>query len=89
MAESAAVRYARSLGLASLCALGAAAFFVAVKVAGPLVYIQFEAVRHLASGESSWDAYYPTSWNIVEPLVAAAIGFAVGGWRALRRPTVG
>jgi hypothetical protein len=75
--------------LASLCALAAAAFFVAVKLAGPLVYMQFETARHLASGESSWDVYHPTRWSIVEPLVAAAIGFAVGGWWALRRPTVG
>lgn len=83
------MRYARSLGIASLCALAAAAFFVAVKLAGPLVYMQFETVRHLASGESSWDAYYPTSWNLVEPAVAAAIGFGVGAWWALRRQTVG
>lgn len=83
------MRYARSLGIAALCALAAAAFFVAVKLAGPFVYVQFETVRHLASGESSWDAYYPTSWNLVEPVVAAAIGFGVGAWWALRRQTVG
>ena len=80
------MRNATSTGFAALCAVAAAAFFVAVKIAGPIVYIQFETLRHLASGESSWDVSYPTSWHIVEPLVAAALGFAVGAfWFSRRR----
>ena len=83
------MRYTRPLGVATLCALAAAGFFIAVKLTGPLVYLQFETLRHLASGDSSWDAYYPTSWHIVEPLIAAAIGFGVGAWWTLRRQTAG
>ena len=67
--------YAKAAGGGLLSALAAAAEFVAVKVGGPILYVQLVTLQRQTSGESSWDAYYPTRWNIVEPVVPAVIGF--------------
>ena len=77
--------YAKAARVRILCALAAVALFVAVKVAGPMLYLRLVTLQRLASSESSWDASYPIRWSIVEPLVAAVIGFGLGAWWTLRQ----
>jgi hypothetical protein len=78
------MRYLKALGVGLLFAPAAAALYVAVKEAWAFSYIALVLGprAEAASSGSSWDAFYPQSFDLRPALF---IGFAVGFWWMLRR----
>ena len=75
--------YVKAICVGLLSAAGTAALYLVVKIGWAYLYIRLVLVpRAEASGQSSWDASYPQSSNVLGPLV---IGFVIGVWWMLRR----
>ena len=77
------MRYVKALGAGLLSAIAAAALYVAVKTAWAFAYLALVAAqRAAASDPSSWDVFYPQTFDIRGPLI---VGFVAGFWWMLRR----
>ena len=78
------MRYAKALGVGLLSAIAAAALYFAVREAWAFLYVAVVLAPRAAAASdgSSWDAFYPQSFDMRGPLI---IGFVVGFWWMLRR----
>ena len=78
------MRYLKALGVGLLSATTAAALYVTVKEAWAVAYLALVLAprAEAASDGSSWDAFYPQTFDIRGPLI---IGFVAGFWWMLRR----
>ena len=78
------MRYVKALGAGLVSAIAAAGLYVTVKAAWAFAYLALVLAprAEAASDGSSWDAFYPQTYDIRGPLI---IGFVAGFWWMLRR----
>ena len=75
--------YVKAICVGLLSAVGAAALYLVVKIGWAFLYMRLVLVpRAKASGQWSWDASYPQTFNLLAPLI---VGFVIGVWWMLRR----